>query len=108
MTAIGINLNCASKREHVPEIENFIRNLKEHVRSARVITPFNRISKLMIVHLVASAVFCLNAFPPSTPGAGLSDTQGPGQLILGNTLDYRKFCRLQPVEYVQAHQENEP
>ena len=47
-------------------------------------------------------------FPPSTPGAGLSDTKGPGQLILGNTVDYKKFCRLQPGEYVQVHQEDEP
>ena len=41
----------------------------------------------MIVHLVASAIFCLDAFTPSTPGAGLSDTKGLGQLILGNTVD---------------------
>ena len=62
----------------------------------------------MIVHLVASTIFWLNAFPPSTPGAGLSDTKGPGQLILGNTVNYKTFCRLQPGEYVQVHQEDEP
>ena len=50
----------------------------------------------MIVHLFDSAIFCLNAFPPSTPGAGLSDKKGPGKLILGNTVDYKKVCRLQP------------
>ena len=64
---------------------------------------FKRISKLMIVHLVASAIFWINAFPPSTPGAGLSDTKGPRQLILGNTVDYKKVCRLQPGEYVQVY-----
>ena len=62
----------------------------------------------MIVHLVASSIFWFNAFLPSTPGAGLSDTKGPGQLILGNTIDYKKVCRLQPGEYVQVHQEDEP
>ena len=62
----------------------------------------------MIVHLVASAIFWINAFPPSTPGAGLSDTKGPGKLILGDTVDYKKVCRLQPGEYVQVHQEDEP
>ena len=61
----------------------------------------------MIVHLVASAIFCLNAFPPSIPGAGLSDTKGPGQLILGNTVNYKKVFRLRPGEYVQVHQEDE-
>ena len=62
----------------------------------------------MIVHLVASAIFWPNAFPPSTPGAGLSDTKGTGKLILGNTVDYQTFCRLQTGEYVQVHQEYEP
>ena len=61
----------------------------------------------MKVHLVDSAIFWINSFPPSTPGAGLSDTKGPGQLILGNTVDYKKFCHLQPGEYVQVHQEDE-
>ena len=62
----------------------------------------------MIVYLVASVVFWINAFPPSTPGAILSDTKGPGQIILGNTVDYKKVCRLQPGEYVHVHEEDEP
>ena len=87
MTDIYINLNCSSKKEHVPEIERFIRTVKERVRSARFTMPFKRISKLMIVYLVAYAIFWLNAFPPSTPGAGMSDTKFPGQLIIGNIVD---------------------
>ena len=34
MNALGINLNCASKKEHVPGIERFIRTVKDCVRSA--------------------------------------------------------------------------
>ena len=49
--------------------------------------PFKRISELVILYLVASDIFWLNAFPPSKPGAGLSDTKGPGQLILVNMVD---------------------
>ena len=60
------------------------------------------------MHPVASDIFWLNVFPPSTPGAELSDTKGPGKLILGNMADYKKVCRLQPGEYVQVHQEDEP
>ena len=56
MTSLGINLNCASKKEHVPEIERFIRIVKERIRSARATMPFKRVSKIMIVHLVASAI----------------------------------------------------
>ena len=60
----------------------------------------------MIVNLVAYSIFWINKFPPSTPGAELSDTKGPGQLILGNTVVFKKVCRLQPGEYVQVHQED--
>ena len=108
MTALGINLNCVSKKKHVPTIERFIRTVKERVRSVRATMPFNRISKLMIVHLVASDIFWLNAFSPSTPVAGLSDTKGPVQFILGNIVDYKNVCRLQPGEYVQVYQEDDP
>ena len=62
----------------------------------------------MIVHIFVSAIFWLNEFPPSTPSAGLSDTKGPGKLLLGNMVNYKNVCRLQPVEYVQVHQEDEP
>ena len=62
----------------------------------------------MIVHHVASTIFWLNEFPPSPHGARLSDKKGPGQLILGNAFDYKKVCCLQPGEYVQVHQEDEP
>ena len=70
--------------------------------------PLKKISKLTIVHLVASATFWLNKFLSSTPGKGLAYKKGPGQLILGNTVDYKKFCHLHPGEYVQVHQEDEP
>ena len=62
----------------------------------------------MIVNPFASAIFWLNVFPPSTPGAGLSETKVPRQIILGNTINKKKVCRLQPGEYVQVHQEDEP
>ena len=52
MTALGINLNCASKKEHVPDIERYIRTVKERVRSAQANIPLKRISKLMILHLL--------------------------------------------------------
>ena len=45
---------------------------------------------------------------PSTSGAGLSDTKGLGKIVLGNTVNYKKICRLQSGEYVQLHQEDEP
>ena len=61
----------------------------------------------MIVYLVASVIFWLNEFTPSPPGAELSDTKGPITLVLGTSVDYKKVCRLQPLENFQVHQKNE-
>ena len=38
----------------------------------------------------------------------MPDTKVPRQLILGNTVNYKKVFRLQPGEYVQVHSEDEP
>ena len=87
MTALDINLKFESKKDHIPEIERFIQTVKEHVRSFRATMQFKRVSKLIIVHFVASAIFSLNAFHPSTPGSVLSDQKGPRQLVLGAISD---------------------
>ena len=52
---------------------------------------FKQIYKLMIAHLVASDIFWINSFTPSTTGTVLSDKKGPGQLIFGNMVDYKRF-----------------
>ena len=62
----------------------------------------------MIVHLVAYDFFWLNDFSPSKPGAGLSNTKGPRQLVPGTIMDYKKVCRLQLGKYVELHKEDEP
>ena len=62
----------------------------------------------MMVHLVTTAIFWLNYSPPSKPGAGLYNTKIPGNFFLRTIVDYNNFCRLQPGEYVQIHQEYEP
>ena len=70
--------------------------------------PFKHTFKIIIVHIVDSAIFWINTFPLSTTGAGLSDTKGPGQLILGTTVVYKKVCRIHLGEYTKVHQEDEP
>ena len=77
MDDIGISLNCASKKEHVPDIEQFNRTTRERVRSSWAAMHFKRIYKLMIVYLLATAIFLRNVFPPPQPGTVLSNTKGP-------------------------------
>ena len=60
---LGISLNCASDKEHVPDIEQSNRTIKKQVWYSLSAMPFKVISKSMIVHLVATAIFWLNDFP---------------------------------------------
>ena len=103
MISLGLNLNRASKKEHVPEIDRFIQTAKERVISAQATMPLKQIYNLMIVHIFASDIFCINEFTLSTPCAGLSDTKGLGKVVPGSIVNYKKVCRLHPGEYVQAH-----
>ena len=68
---------------------------------------FQKTSKLIIVHLVVTAIFLLNAFPPSKPDARFSNSKVPGNIFLGTIVDYKKVCRLHPGEHLQVHQEYE-
>ena len=68
--------------------------------------PFKRISKLMIVHLVSTAIFWLNYFPPSKPGLGLSNTKVLKQFVPGNVVEYKKVYYLHLVKYVELHEED--
>ena len=43
MADLGISLNCTFKKKHVPKIEQFNRNVKEHFQYARSAIPFKQI-----------------------------------------------------------------
>jgi hypothetical protein len=47
----GPVLNLASSNEHVPEIEQRIRVVKERCRATRHSLPYERIPKLMMIHI---------------------------------------------------------
>jgi hypothetical protein len=55
MLALGVSLNIASANEHVPEIERWIRVLKERTQATRHTLPFPYIPKVMLVAMVANA-----------------------------------------------------
>ena len=38
----------------------------------------------------------------------MSDTKGTEQLVIGTVVEYKKMCHIQPGEYVQVNQEDEP
>ncbi len=53
---------CA-QNEHVPEIERYVRTVKERTRCGHSLLPFCWMPCLVIIWLVSNAIFWLNAFP---------------------------------------------
>ncbi len=101
----GPIVNLASANEHVPEIERRIRVVKERCRASRHDLPFQRIPKLLTIHIVLNSVRMLNFFP--TRG-GISDSISPKTIMSGEVLDYNKHLRLQIGQYCQVHEEESP
>jgi hypothetical protein len=58
----GPMVNLASANEHVPEIERRIWVVKERCRATRHSLPYERIPKLMTIHIVLNVVKLLNFF----------------------------------------------
>jgi hypothetical protein len=101
----GPVVNLVSSNEHVPEIERRIRVVKERCRATPHSLPFERIPKIMTVHIVLNVVKLQSFFP--TKG-GVSETLSPKTIMSGETLDYKKHLSLQIGQYCQVHEEDNP
>jgi hypothetical protein len=104
LSAVGVNLNITGREEHVPEIERYIRTIKERVRSVYNSLPFKKIPQVMIAELVSYCNFWMNAFPKPD---GISTTISPRTIITGRHVDYQKHCKIEFGEYVQTHEEHD-
>ena len=101
----GPMINLESANEHVPEIELKIRVVKEICRADQHGLPFQRIPKLLNIHIVFQTVKLFNFFP--TKG-GIFDTLSPKTIMSGEILDYKKHLSLQIGQYCQVHEEDAP
>jgi hypothetical protein len=101
----GPMVNLASSNEHVPEIERRIRVVKERCQATRHSLPFQRMPKLLTIHIMFHAIKLLNFFP--TKG-GILDTLSPKTIMSGETLDYKTHLRLQLGQYCQVHEKDTP
>jgi hypothetical protein len=52
LSGLGIHLNIVASQEHVPEVERYIRTLKERVRSVYNTLSFTPMPNRMMVELV--------------------------------------------------------
>ena len=98
-----IVLTTCANDEHVPDIEHYVRTVKDRVRSAFALMPFKKIPAIMIKEIVQGAVMWLNMFPPND---GVSNTLSPRSLITGQQIDYHKHCRIECGAYAQTHEEH--
>jgi hypothetical protein len=98
-----IQFNFCAQNEHVPEIERFIRTVKDRVRSGYNSLSFKRIPRLILIRLVSNAVFWLNDFPHRD---GASSTLSPRYILTGKQLDYIKHVRAEFGAYIQTHEEH--
>jgi len=97
-------LNLASAKKHVPDIERKIRVIKERVRAVIYSIPFNALPAWMLTHVVLFVVKQLNLFPVK---GGLSSRLSPKQILSGEVIDY-KFCSMGFGRYCQIHEEDQP
>ena len=100
----GSQLNITAENEHVPEVERYIRTLKERTRATYNTVPFKRMSGTMIVEMVHAANYWLNMFPAND---GVSAIQSPRRILTGQYSDYALHCQLQFGEYVQVHESHD-
>ena len=100
----GSQLNIAAEDEHVPQVERYIRTLKERTRATYNTLPFKRIPGMMVVEMVHASNFWLNMFPARD---GVSAVQSPRRILTGQGSDYAVHCRLQFGEYVQVHESHD-
>jgi hypothetical protein len=99
----GPEFNLDSANEHEPEIDRRIQVVKERCRATRHSLPFERIPKIMTIHIVLNVVNLLNLF--LTKGV-VSETLTPKTIMLGETLDYKKHLSLQIEQYCQVYEED--
>jgi len=99
----GVILNICSANEHIPEIERYIRTLKERVRSIATILPFREYPPRLIVEMVYNCVFWLNSFPHRD---GEHDLLSPRAIMMGQKIHYDRHCKLEFGTYIQVHEKH--
>ena len=95
----GVIINVIPRDEHVEDIEQYFRVVKERAKYFWAMLPFENIPKSMLVYLLLMALFYVNAFSLKS---GISDYLSPMTIVEGVMLDYLKHFKVIPRDYVQT------
>ena len=101
INALGMVFNPAGPEQHVPVVENKIKQIKERVRAILSTLPFN-LPAFLLRWLVLYCVNRLNMCPSSTR----VDPTSPRELFLQRKIDFALDLRICFGDYVQAHTVN--
>ena len=75
---LHVALNTTAAREHVREIEQKIRVIKERARGMFNTLPYKKIPRVMVIELLHFCVMWMNSFPVKL---GISEKWSPRELV---------------------------
>eukprot|EP00804_Cyclotella_cryptica_P006122 CCRYP_010732-RA/>CCRYP_010732-RA protein AED:0.20 eAED:0.22 QI:0/0/0/1/1/1/2/0/901 len=95
-----VEIITTAAREHVGDIEWYIRVIKERARSVASQLPYKiQMPDQMVIHLVKFVVMWVNALPHHN---GISSVISPREMVLGLKMDFKKHCRVRSRAYMEA------
>jgi hypothetical protein len=93
-----VALNTTAAREHVGEIKQKIRVIKERPRETINTLPCKKLPRLVVIELLQCCIMWMNSFPIRS---GISDKWSPCELGLRHKPDAKLNCRM-PVRIICA------
>jgi hypothetical protein len=96
----SVIVNTTAAREHVGDIERYIRVIKERGRSVSSQLPYKTsMPDQIVIHLIKFVVMWINALPHKN---GVSSILSPREIVLRLKMDFKKHCRVKFGAYVEA------
>ncbi len=95
-----VALNTMAACEHVGEVEQKIRVIKERARGTFSTLPYKKLPKLMGIELLHFCVMWMKSFPMKS---GISKKWSPWELVSRHKLDAKLHCRAPFGSYCEVH-----
>ena len=99
--ALEACLNIAAAAEHVLEVEQYIRTIRERVHSIYNSLTFKKMPTRLIAEMIYTSVYWLNSFSSESH---ISSTLSQKALVTGLKQDYHNSCKLEFGTYIQTHE----
>ena len=101
---VGAISNVVSRAEHVPEIERFIRVLKERARCYFAMlseAEIDTLPRTLVIHLMITVNFYIDTF---VWRRGMSQILPPATIVEGLVIDYDKYFHVIFGEYTHTYE----